>query len=245
MRAIFLTLFPGMVEPVLGQSMLKRAAEKGLLSTQVVNLREFAAGGHQVADDTPYGGGPGMVLKPEPIFEAVDSITHQEGRVRLVLTSPQGRRLSTELARELAAESLPLLFLCGHYEGMDERVCEGLAPEMISIGDYVLTGGELAAMVIVDAAVRWIPGVLGDPLCAEQDSFSNRLLDHPHYTRPAEYRGMEVPPVLRSGDHQAIARWRRQEALKRTFQSRPELLSRAELTEQERAWVTAGLHDDA
>lgn len=239
MRAIFLTLFPGMLEPVLGQSMLKRAVEKGLLTAEVVDLRQFAAGRHQIADDSPYGGGPGMVLKPEPIFDAVESVVRREGSVRLVLTSPQGRPLTPELARDLAAEPRPLLFLCGHYEGIDERVLEGLAPEEISIGDYVLTGGELASLVIVDAAIRWIPGVLGNPDGAAQDSFSEALLDHPHYTRPAEFRGMEVPQVLRSGDHQAIARWRRQQALERTHRQRPDLLSRASLTEEERTWVAS------
>jgi tRNA (guanine37-N1)-methyltransferase len=243
MRAIFITLFPGMLEPVLGQSMLKRAADKGLLSAEVVNLRQFAGGRHQIADDSPYGGGPGMVLKPEPIFDAVESVMRREGAVRLVLTSPQGRPLSPDMARDLAAESRPLLFLCGHYEGIDERVLEGLAPEEISIGDYVLTGGELASLVIVDAAIRWIPGVLGDPDGASQDSFSETLFDHPHYTRPAAFRGMEVPSVLRSGDHQAIARWRRQQALERTRRQRPELLSRASLTEEERAWVAAERDD--
>lgn len=240
MRVIIVTLFPGMVEPVLAESMLKRASAKGLLSADVVNLREFAVGRHQVADDTPYGGGPGMVLKPEPIFEAVESIQRREGSVRLLLTSPQGRRFSTAMAQELAEESRPIVIVCGHYEGIDERVREGLAPEEVSIGDYVLTGGELAALVMVDAAVRWIPGVVGKSESVEQDSFVASLLDHPHYTRPAEYRGMGVPAVLRSGDHEAIAQWRREQALTRTSRQRPDLLSEALLSDDERHWLSAG-----
>jgi len=237
MRAIFITLFPGMIEPVLEQSMLKRAVDKGLLETMVVNLRDFTHDRHHVVDDAPYGGGPGMVLKPEPIFEAVEAVRQREGAVRLLLPSPQGRPLTTATARELAREQRPLVFLCGHYEGMDERVRTGLDPEEISIGDYVVTGGELPALVIVDAAARWVPGVLGASESVVEESFEGSLLEYPHYTRPAEYRGMAVPPVLLSGDHGAIARWRRRQALLRTKHRRPELLSDAMVSPEERAWL--------
>ncbi|MEW6325207.1 MAG: tRNA (guanosine(37)-N1)-methyltransferase TrmD [Nitrospirota bacterium] len=237
MRVTFLTLFPGLIEPVLGQSMLKRAAEKGLLETAVVNLRDYAHDRHRTADDVPYGGGPGMVLKPEPVFEAVESIGRRGGPVRLIMPSPQGRPFTMAAARELAREPRPLLFVCGHYEGIDERVRLGLAPEEISIGDYILTGGELAALVMLDAAVRFVPGVLGASESTAEESFVESLLEYPHYTRPAEFRDMAVPPVLRSGDHAAIARWRRRQALLRTREQRPELLDRAALSRDERAWL--------
>jgi tRNA (guanine37-N1)-methyltransferase len=237
MRALFVTLFPGMIESVLGQSMLKRAADKGLLGTAVVNLRDFTHDRHQVADDAPYGGGPGMVLKPAPIFEAVEAIRQQEGPVRLILPSPQGRPLTAAVAQELARERRSLVFLCGHYEGIDERVRTGLEPEEISIGDYVLTGGELPSLVIVDAAVRWVPGVLGASESLVEESFAGSLLEYPHYTRPAEYRGMAVPSVLLGGDHGAIAQWRRKQALLRTKRRRPELLSDAALSGEEREWL--------
>ncbi|HUJ79514.1 MAG TPA: tRNA (guanosine(37)-N1)-methyltransferase TrmD [Nitrospiria bacterium] len=237
MRAVFVTLFPGMIEPVLGQSMLKRAADKGLLSAAVVNLRDFTHGRHQVADDAPYGGGPGMVLKPEPIFEAVEAIRQQEGAIRLICPSPQGRQLTTAMARDLACEGRSLVMLCGHYEGIDERVRIGLDPEEISIGDYVVTGGELPALVIVDAAARWVPGVLGASESVVAESFAGSLLDYPHYTRPAVYRGMAVPSVLLGGDHGAIARWRRQQALIRTKRRRPELLADAALSGEEQTWL--------
>jgi tRNA (guanine37-N1)-methyltransferase len=237
MRAVFITLFPGMIEPVLEQSMLKRAADKGLLWSSVVNLRDYAHDRHLTADDLPYGGGPGMVLKPEPLFEAVETVGRREGAVRLIMPSPQGRRLTTAVARELAEELRPLVFVCGHYEGIDERVRLGLRPEEVSVGDYVLTGGELAALVMVDAAIRWVPGVLGSPASIDEESFVGSLLEYPHYTRPAEFRGMAVPAVLRSGDHGAIARWRRREALLRTRRQRPELLAAAALTREEREWL--------
>jgi tRNA (guanine37-N1)-methyltransferase len=237
MRAIFVTLFPGMIEPVLGQSMLKRAVDKGLFGATVVNLRDFTHDRHHVADDAPYGGGAGMVLKPEPIFEAVETIRREEGAVRLLLPSPQGRLLTTAVAQELAREQRPLVFLCGHYEAIDERVRIGLEPEEISIGDYVVTGGELPSLVIVDAAVRWVPGVLGAPESVWDESFAESLLEYPHYTRPAEYRGMAVPSVLLSGDHGAIAQWRRRQALLRTKRRRPELLADAVLSREEQSWL--------
>ena len=219
-----LTLFPLLVQPVLDQSILKRAREKGLLSVTVYNLRDFTEDKHQVADDYPYGGGGGMVMKPEPIFRAVDEIKKAGRPVRILLTSPQGRPFSQAMAFDLSRETRRLVMICGHYEGVDERVRMGLDLEEVSIGDYVLTGGELAALVILDAAVRLIPGVLNDPACADRESFSQPVLDYPQFTRPAEFRGMRVPEVLLSGNHQAVERWRKRQALLNTLQKRPDLL---------------------
>lgn len=216
-----MTLFPRIVEGPLEESILKRARERGLVAIRVHNLRDFAHDKHRVVDDKPFGGGPGMVLKPEPIFEAVETLRRPESRV--VLMCPQGRRLTQAVARELA--QLPhLLILCGHYEGVDERVREALVQDEISIGDYVLTNGALAAAVLIDAVVRLLPGALGDETSATSDSFTNGLLEGPQYTRPAEFRGMRVPEVLLSGNHEEIARWRREQALRRTAQRRPDLL---------------------
>ena len=234
MRCEILTLFPEMVEAVLNASMLKRACDKGLLDVHIVNLRDYAEGPHKIADDAPYGGGAGMVLKPEPVFRAVDELRAKNDPCRMLLMSPQGRPFNQQLAEELANERRRLVFLCGHYEGIDERVRLGLAPEELSVGDYVLTGGELAALVVIDAAARLVPGVLGDPHSAEVDSFSGSLLDYPHYTRPPIFRGMEVPEVLRSGNHQAIEAWRRAQALQNTYMKRPDLLDRATLTSDDR-----------
>ena len=234
MRCEILTLFPEMVEAVLNASMLKRACDKGLLDVHIVNLRDYAEGPHKTADDAPYGGGAGMVLKPEPVFRAVDELRAKNDPCRMLLMSPQGRPFNQQLAEELANERRRLVFLCGHYEGIDERVRLGLAPEELSVGDYVLTGGELAALVVIDAAARLVPDVLGDPHSAEVDSFSGSLLDYPHYTRPPIFRGMEVPEVLRSGNHQAIEAWRRAQALQNTYMKRPDLLDRATLTSDDR-----------
>jgi tRNA (guanine37-N1)-methyltransferase len=235
MRCDILTLFPDMVKAVLGTSILKRASQNGLLDVNVIDLRDYADGRHKVADDYAYGGGPGMVLKPEPIFRAVDAGGLRGDDCRLLLLSPQGRRFSHTLAEEFANESRRLVFLCGHYEGIDERVRLGLAPEELSIGDFVLTGGELAALVIIDAAARLIPGVLGDPQSAAADSFVESMLDASHYTRPQVYQGMAVPEALLSGNHQNIAAWRRAEALRNTVTKRPDLLERACLTAADRA----------
>jgi tRNA (guanine37-N1)-methyltransferase len=237
MRCEILTLFPDLVQPVVGQSMLKRAQEKGLLSVTVRNLRDFTQDRHHVADDAPYGGGAGMVMKAEPFFQAVEALQREYGpgsSLRLVMPSPQGRPFSQRLAENLAHERRPLVFLCGHYEGIDERVRVGLQPEEISIGDYVLTGGELAALVMIDAAIRLIPGVLGDPESAHADSFMDSLLDYPHYTRPADVRGLNVPEVLVSGHHEAVRRWRRKEALRNTYLKRPDLLRDRELSAEDR-----------
>jgi tRNA (guanine37-N1)-methyltransferase len=234
MKCDIITLFPDLVRPVLEQGMLRRAVEKGLLDVRIHNLRDFTRDKHRTADDHPYGGGPGMVLKPEPIFSAVDAIRSEGESLRLILTSPQGRRFEQSLAVEFGREERRLVFICGRYEGVDERVREGLSLEEISIGDYVLTGGELPALVMMDAAVRWVPGVLGDPESAQEDSFAGALLDYPHYTRPVLYRGLNIPEVLTSGNHEAIRGWRRRQALANTFRKRPELLDEIDLTEEDR-----------
>lgn len=234
MRCDVLTLFPEMVEAVLNASILKRGRERGLLEVRVVNLRDYAEGPHRVADDYPYGGGAGMVIKPEPVFRAIEARRAEGEDLRLVLLSPQGRRFTQAVAKEFAAEPRRLVFLCGRYEGIDERVRVGLAPEELSVGDYVLTGGELAALIVIDASARLVPGVLGDPQSAELDSFSRWLLDYPQYTRPPTFRGMEVPEILLSGNHGAIEAWRRARALENTYVKRPDLLERASLTPEER-----------
>ncbi|MBM4123417.1 MAG: tRNA (guanosine(37)-N1)-methyltransferase TrmD [Nitrospira sp.] len=244
MRCDVLTLFPDMVRPVLGQSMLRRAQEKGLLEVRVRNLRDYTLDRHQVADDSPYGGGAGMVMKAEPIFRAVDALRAEHGtELRLLMPSPQGRPLTQRFAEELRDERRPLVFVCGHYEGIDERVRLGLQPEEVSIGDYVLTGGELPALVIIDAAVRLIPGVLGDPESALAESFTDSLLDFPQYTRPPDVRGLAVPEILLSGNHEAVRRWRRKEALRNTFLKRPDLLRERELSEEDRRLLDEILHE--
>jgi tRNA (guanine37-N1)-methyltransferase len=216
-----LTLFPEMFAGVLGESILKIAQEKGLVSIRVVNIRDFTSDKHHVVDDRPFGGGPGMVMKPEPVFAAVEGVEAQSATpATRVLLTPQGETLTQGLARELLTRPR-LLLICGRYEGFDERIRLGLRPREISIGDYVLTGGEVPAMVVIDAVVRLIPGVLGKEESTVEESFSNGLLEYPHYTRPREFRGMEVPEVLLSGDHEAIRKWRREQAEKRTQERRP------------------------
>jgi tRNA (guanine37-N1)-methyltransferase len=236
MKCDVLTLFPGMIEPVLGESILKRARERGLLSVRTCNPRDFSSEKHQAVDDRPFGGGAGMVLKAEPILKAVEWIRSGGEPVRLILTTPQGRPFDQELAASFSREERRLVFICGHYEGMDERVRALLRPEEVSIGDFILTGGELAAMVMIDAAVRLIPGALGDPESAREDSFSNDggILDYPQFTRPAELEGLRVPEVLLSGHHDAIRRWRRREALYQTWKKRPDILERIELKPEDR-----------
>jgi len=226
MRVDILTLFPQMFEPVLRESILRIAQEKGVVTVHVHDLRPFGEGRRRSVDDRPFGGGPGMVLMCGPVFRAVEAVEGlAQGRARRVLMSPQGRRLTHELARQLAGEER-LLVICGHYEGYDERIPLGLEAQEVSIGDYVLTGGELPAMVLVDAVVRLVPGVLGDAASSERDSFADGLLGYPQYTRPRVFRGMAVPDVLLSGDHERIARWRREQAKLRTAQRRPDLLMR-------------------
>ena len=220
MRIDILTLFPEMFAGPLSESMIKRARERDLVDVRIHNIREFAHDKHRSADDRPFGGGPGMVLKPEPIFECFEAAV-PEG-THLIYMTPQGRPLTHTKVEALAARD-SFALLCGHYEGVDERVREALVDEELSIGDYVLTGGELPAMVLVDAVVRLLPGVLGDEESARQESFSEGRLDCPHYTRPEEFRGMRVPEVLLSGNHGEIARWRREQAEARTRERRPDL----------------------
>ena len=227
------TIFPAMVEQALAAGIVGRAIDRGTLNVRVHDLRAFTTDRHRVVDDVPYGGGPGMVLKPEPIFAALDAIAADGNPgARVILTSPQGARFSQDAARRLSASSR-LVVLCGRYEGVDERV-RSRVDEEISIGDYVLSGGELAALVVVDAVARLVPGVVGDQQSVVDDSFSRGLLDFPHYTRPAELAGARVPDVLLSGNHAAIRRWRKREALSRTIARRPDLLSEATLDDEER-----------
>lgn len=237
MRIDVLTLFPNMFSGVFNESILKRAKEIGSVQYNVVNFREYANNKHNTVDDYPYGGGAGMVLKPEPIFNAVESIKEDtKSTPRVILLCPQGERYTQKKAEELAKEA-HLLFICGHYEGYDERIREHLVTDEISIGDFVLTGGELGAMVVIDSVVRLLPGVLGNEESPVQDSFSTGLLEHPHYTRPAEFRGMKVPDVLLSGNHKLIDEWRRKQSLKRTYERRPDLLQSFNLTDQDKKWL--------
>ena len=220
MRIDLLTLFPEMFTGPVDVSILQRARKTGLLDLRVHNLRDYTHDNYKTVDDRPFGGGPGMVLKPEPIFEAVEALA-EEG-TKVILMSPTGRVFHQAVARELAGET-KLLFICGAYEGVDERVRQELADEELSIGDYVLTNGSLAAMVVIDAVTRLLPGALGDDQSAVDESFSHGLLEYPHYTRPAEYRGWKVPPVLLSGNHAEIEKWRREQAARRTQERRPDL----------------------
>ena len=225
-----LSLFPPMFEGVFQHSIMKKAQEKNAVSLNVVDIREFADNKRQV-DDYPFGGGAGMVLKPEPIFNAVESLT-QESTPRVILMCPQGERFTQQKAEELAAEK-ELVFICGHYEGYDERIREHLVTDEISIGDFVLTGGELAAMTVIDSIVRLLPGVLGNADSPVRDSFSTGLLEHPQYTRPAEFRGWRVPEVLTSGNHDKVDQWREEQTLKRTLERRPDLLDKIELNDKQ------------
>lgn len=215
------TIFPGMLDGFLGESMLKRAARRGLVHFRTVDLRDFTTDAHRTTDDRPYGGGPGMVMKPEPLFEAVESVLSDGARV--ILMTPQGRRFDQQAAAGLASER-HLVFVCGHYEGVDERVRQALVTDEISIGDYVLTNGVLAAGVVIDAVVRLLPGALGGDGATEQESFAGGLLEYPQYTRPAEFRGMRVPKVLLSGNHEEVAEWREEQSRRRTGERRPDLL---------------------
>jgi tRNA (guanine37-N1)-methyltransferase len=223
-RIDIITIFPGIFESPLRESLLGRAIEAGLLDVRVHDLRDGTTDKHHQVDDESYGGGPGMVLKPEPVFAAVESLG--AGERRTLLLSPAGRRLDQDLARELAAEPW-LVLICGRYEGVDERVAEGLPAEEVSIGDYVVAGGEVPALVVLEAVSRLVPGVIGREESHEQDSFGDAgVLDHPHYTRPPEFRGMRVPETLLSGNHAEIERWRREAALEKTRRNRPDLLER-------------------
>lgn len=236
MRIDIITIFPAMLEGPFKESMLKRAIDQGLVRVNLVNLRDYTDDRHRQVDDTPYGGGCGMILKPEPLFAAVEKLkaSHTQ-KARVILLTPQGRVFNQKVASELAGEK-HLILICGRYEGVDERVRIALADDELSIGDYVLTGGELAAAVIVDAVVRLLPGLLSEE-ASTNESFCENLLEFPHYTRPQSFRGMEVPAVLTSGNHGSIASWRRQQALIRTYERRPDLLEKALLTGEEKAYI--------
>jgi tRNA (guanine37-N1)-methyltransferase len=239
MRIDILSLFPEMFVSPLNESIMKRAREQGLVNIVVHDIRDYTHDRHHTADDSPYGGGPGMVLRPEPVFEAAETVQRQLGLsdAPVILLTPQGRLFSQAVAQELACHS-HLMLICGHYEGLDERVCEHLATDQISIGDYVLSGGELPAMVVADAVVRLIPGVLGSQDSAGNDSYSDGLLEYPQYTRPPSYRGWSVPSVLLSGNHGEVAQWRRRQAIIRTAKRRPDLLEKVNICDEERKWIS-------
>lgn len=246
MRIDIVTIFPRMVEAGLAEGVVGRACVAGRLDVAVHDLRDFTADKHHVVDDVPFGGGPGMVMKPEPFFAALSAIQAQRGMPdAVVMLSPAGERFTQEQARRFVAMK-HLVLLCGRYEGIDERVREALATDEVSIGDYVLSGGEIPALVVVDAVARLVPGVVGDERSVEADSFTRGLLDYPHYTRPAEFDGRRVPDVLLSGHHEEIRLWRRDAALKRTVDRRPELLNDAALDADERemlrTWDLPGMH---
>ncbi len=244
MRIDILTIFPGAFRGPLDESIIKRARERGIVEIYVHNIRDWATDKHRTVDDYPYGGGPGMVLKPEPIFAATEAVARMdERRGPIILLTPIGRTFSQEVANELAQKER-LILLCGHYEGVDARVHQHLVTDEISIGDYILSGGELAAMVVIDAVVRLLPGALGDPESARRESFVEGLLEYPPYTRPAEFRGWKVPQILLSGHHQEVARWRRRQSILLTALRRPDLLAKANLTPAERAWVARYLCQD-
>ena len=241
MRIDIITLFPEMFRGPFEASFVARAAQSGIVQIELHQLRDWAEGRHKVVDDYPHGGGAGMVMKPEPLFRAVEAVRPQApdpGRV--VLLTPQGRLLTQEIVNELSAQPR-LILLCGHYEGVDERVREHLANDEISIGDYVLSGGELAAMVLVDAVVRRLPGALGSEASLEEESHAQGLLEYPQYTRPSEFRGWTVPDILLSGHHEEVRKWRRRQSLLRTALRRPELLAEACLTDEERLWLEEAL----
>lgn len=236
MKIDVLSLFPSMFAGVLGESILKKAQEKAAVEFNVVNFRDYADNKHKTVDDYPYGGGAGMVLKPQPIFDAVADLKKSSKQARVILLCPQGERYTQKKAEELAGEE-HLIFICGHYEGYDERIREHVVTDEISIGDFVLTGGELGAMVVIDSVVRLLPDVLGNKSSALHDSHSTGLLEHPQYTRPADFRGMKVPDILLSGDHKKVDEWRERESLKRTFTRRPDMLELLELNDKQCKWL--------
>jgi tRNA (guanine37-N1)-methyltransferase len=239
MRIDILCLFPEMFVSPFSHSIVKRAEERGLVEVVTHNIRDYTHDRHGTADDYPYGGGAGMVLKPEPIFEAAEHIARLTGadNIPVILLTPQGRSFTQRIAAELSVHA-NLILICGHYEGIDERVAENLATDELSIGDYVLTGGELAAMVVVDSVVRLLPGALGSDESVTVDSHAGGLLEYPQYTRPEQYRDWNVPPILLSGNHGEIAAWRRRQSLLRTAARRPDLLDKARLSDKERAWIS-------
>jgi tRNA (guanine37-N1)-methyltransferase len=242
MRIEILTIFPEMFQGPFDNSIIKRAQEQNLISINLVDIRDFALDKHRCVDDYPFGGGVGMVMKPEPVCRAVEQVLGDRREAGVILMCPQGERFTQAKAAELARRP-DLVFICGHYEGIDERV-RSLVTDEVSIGDYVLTGGELAAMVVIDAVVRLIPGVLGEEESARQDSFVEGLLEYPQYTRPREFRGMMVPEVLLSGHHERIRVWRRKESLRRTWKRRPDLLTPEELSAEDRRLLDEVLREE-
>ncbi len=248
MRIDILTLFPQMFEAPFGFGIFKRAIDNGLVSINLVNIRDYTHDKHHTADDYPYGGGAGMVMKAEPIFEAVeaikDKLDDKGANLPVILLTPQGRLFSHKVAQEFTQHP-HIVLICGHYEGIDERVIEHLATDTISIGDYVLTGGELPAMVVADAVLRLIPGVLGSEESPLDDSHASGLLEYPQYTRPADFRGWQVPDILLSGNHAQIAKWRREQIIKRTLEKRPELLDKADLGLEDKRLVKRMMHHDS
>lgn len=240
MKLSILTLFPAMFDGIFGHSILKQAQEKEVIQFDVINFRDYSADRHQRVDDYPYGGGGGMVLTPQPVFDAVDVLRKQQNKnvkpPRVILLCPQGERYTQKKAEEFADED-HLILICGHYEGYDERIREHLVTDEISIGDYVLTGGEVGAMVIADSVTRLQPGALGNEQSAVTDSHSTGLLEYPHYTRPAEFRSMRVPDILLSGHHERINVWRKEQALKRTYERRPDMLKEVQLTEEDKKYI--------
>jgi tRNA (guanine37-N1)-methyltransferase len=238
MQISVITIFPEIFTSYLNESIMKRARDKGIIRLDVHNLRDFSEDRHRTVDDCPYGGGPGMVMKPEPLSRAVEHVKSDGVDTLTIMLTPQGRIFNQRVAEELSRERRRLLFLCGRYEGIDDRIRRLYADEELSIGDYVLTGGELPAVVIIDAAVRLVPGVVGEEESLREESFTWGILDYPHYTRPPEWRGLRIPEVLLSGNHKLIARWRRREALQRTLRRRPDLLEKATLTEEDRRLIS-------
>lgn len=237
MKIDVLTLFPEMFDGMFTASIIGKAQERNLVALQAINFREYANNKHHTVDDYPYGGGGGMVLKAEPIFAAVEALQEQQHtKPRVVLMCPQGEPYTQKKAEQLAQEE-HLIFICGHYEGYDERIRQHLVTDEISIGDYILTGGEIPAMAVIDSVVRLLPGTLGNSSSAEHDSYSDGLLEYPHYTRPQTFREWSVPDILLSGDHSKVDAWRREQSLLRTLERRPELLASAELSEKERNWL--------
>lgn len=230
------TLLPEVFPPYLETSILQRARQRGLIEVRLHNIRDWAHDKHHTTDDVPYGGGGGMVMKPEPVFEAVESVLGPWSGIPVILLTPQGRVFTQAVAGELSAHER-IALICGRYEGVDERIRTRLVTDEISVGDYVLTGGELPALILIDAVTRLLPGALGDPTGAEDDSHASGLLEYPHYTRPPEFRGEKVPDVLLSGDHAKIAQWRREQSLLRTLERRPDLLEKADLTDSDRKFL--------
>ena len=234
MKFSIVTIFPDMANAYLEAGILKRAIQGGVIDVKVHNLRDYSVNKHKTVDDYPYGGGSGMVMKPEPFFRIAEELWSEKESRKIILMSPKGRLFNQDAASALLREQREIVLFCGRYEGIDERVSQGLADDEISIGDYVLTGGELAALVIIDAVARLVPGVLGDCRSSEDDSFSRGLLDYPHFTRPESFRGMSVPAVLMSGNHREISRWRKKQSLKVTYEKRPDLINNCVLSTEDK-----------